>query len=169
MYECKMVGLEFLNTAKYCYCTEEIITATPKQIFEVLEDPDSWTVWVPIIERVEWTSPKPFGVGTTRTVFMSGGAEAHEEFIAWVPGKRMAFCFSAMSQNMMESFAEDYQVSDLGDGRCKLRWFTAMQPKGIGKLTLLLFNPLMPWFGRKWLGNFRQYVEERFATVSVAS
>ena len=32
---------------------------------------------------MEWTSPKPFGLGTTRTVTMSGDLAGYEEFIAW--------------------------------------------------------------------------------------
>ena len=46
------------------------------------------------IDRVDWTSPRPFGVGTTRTVtFQGGGMEVYETFIAWDPGKHMAFTF----------------------------------------------------------------------------
>ncbi|WP_101759329.1 SRPBCC family protein [Oceanicoccus sp. KOV_DT_Chl] len=119
------------------------------------------------IQKVEWTSPKPFAVGTTRTVYMSGGLVGEEEFIAWEPGKRMAFCFTAMSQDSTESFAEDYQVTDLGNGSCKVVWVMAMEPKGFSKIVLTLFGPLMAWFNRRMFKNFRRYVEQQ-AAVAVA-
>ena len=33
------------------------------------------------IQKVEWTSPKPYGVGTTRSVHMMGDMVGYEEFI----------------------------------------------------------------------------------------
>ena len=169
MYECKKVGLEFLYSAKHRFVCEQIIAATPRQIFEVFEDAHSWTVWGAPIQKVEWTSPRPFAIGTTRTVFMTGGLVAYEEFIAWEPGKRMAFCFSGSSQDSIESFAEDYQVTDLGDGRCKVQWVMAMQPKGFSKIVLGLFGPVMSVFNRRMFANFRKYVEAEYATVAASS
>ena len=168
MYECEKVGLDFLETAQFCFTAEEVITATPAQIFEVFEDARSWAVWATPIQKVEWTSPKPFGLGTTRTVYMSGGMDAYEEFIAWESGRRMAFCFVAMSHSSIESFAEDYQVTDLGDGRCKVRWVMAMQPRGFSRYVLRLIAPLMTWYNRKMFGKFREYIENQYATVNAA-
>ena len=42
MFECKQVGLDFLDTAKHRYVAEEVIRATPEQIFDVFEDAHSW-------------------------------------------------------------------------------------------------------------------------------
>lgn len=81
MYQCKKPGLEFCKTAPYCFKSNQVIAATPEQIFEVFEDPDAWPQWVPPIKHVEWTSPKPFGQGTTRTVTMKGGIILEEEFM----------------------------------------------------------------------------------------
>ena len=64
--ECTRVGLEFLEHTENVFKAEEIIRATPEQIFavfeEVFEDAHAWTVWALPIQHVEWTSPKPFGV-----------------------------------------------------------------------------------------------------------
>lgn len=166
MFACKIVDVDFLATARHRFYAEETITATPEQIFEVFEDPHSWTVWATPIQRVEWTSPKPFGIGTTRTVSMSGNLVGEEVFIAWERGKRMAFCFTTMSQNSIESFAEDYQVTDLGNGTCKVQWTMAMQPKGFSKVMLAVFGPIMAWYNRRMFSSFRKYVESQYNSGS---
>lgn len=167
MYECEQVGVEFFETAAHLFKAQEIIAATPEQIFEIFEDAHSWTVWAAPIQKVEWTSPTPFDVGTTRTVSMSGGLVGEEVFIAWERGKRMAFCFTAMSQDSISSFAEDYQVTDLGDGTCRVEWTMAMAPKGISKYVLRLFGPVMGFANRRMFKAFKKYVEAQ--TVAVTS
>lgn len=119
-FECTPVGVEFLDQTKNVYKAEEVIRATPDQIFDVFEDDVSWTVWAMPIQRVEWTSPKPFGVGTRRTVYMMGDRNGYEEFVEWERGKRMAFTFLGSSKNDTEKFIEDYRVTDLGDGTCRV-------------------------------------------------
>jgi len=42
-FECTPVGLEFLEQTKNVFKAEEIIKASPEVIFEVFEDPRSWT------------------------------------------------------------------------------------------------------------------------------
>ena len=62
MYRCEAVGLEFLDRAPARFDSVVDVRATPQQIFDVFEDAHAWTVWAPMIRKVEWTSPKPFGV-----------------------------------------------------------------------------------------------------------
>ena len=166
MYPCKKVGMDFFETAPYCFLAEETIAASPEQIFAVFEDAHAWTIWAKPIQEVEWTSPKPFRLGTTRTVSMTGGLKGYEEFIAWEPGKRMAFCFVGCSHDTLEAFAEDYRVTDLGDGRCRVQWLMAMAPKGAAKFSLGLIKPLMAWYNRKMFRDFRKYVESQANTVT---
>ncbi len=115
----------------------------------------------PPIRRVEWTSPKPFGVGTTRTVYMAGGLVGDEEFIAWEPGRRMAFRFDAISRKQVDAFVEDYRVEDLGSEVCRVSWTMALAPLGPGKIAMPLAAPLMR-VGLQWmLGRFARHVESR--------
>ena len=39
---------------------------------------------------------------------MRGGIVGYEEFIAWEPGRRMAFRFNEASMDTIKRFAEDY-------------------------------------------------------------
>lgn len=158
-YECTKVGLEFLDQTRNVFKAEEIVRATPEQIFEVFEDAHAWTVWAMPIQKVEWTSPKPFGVGTTRTVSMMGGMDGYEEFIAWERGKRMAFTFVGCSKDATEKFLEDYRVADLGDGRCKVQWYMAMEARGFSRNLMWMTRPVLRMANKRMFRKFREYTE----------
>ncbi len=158
---CEKVGLDYFDDAPVRFTASETIAATPEEVFAVFLDAHSWTRWVFAITGVEWTSPFPLQVGSTRTVHMRGGLSAYEEFIAWEPGRRMAFRFNEMSKATAAAFGEDYQVTDLGDGRCRVDWVMAMTPTGASRYTIPVIKPVMAAFIRKTLGNLRRYVESK--------
>jgi hypothetical protein len=158
-FDCTRVGLEFLSQTKNVFVATEIVRASPEQIFEVFEDPHSWTVWALPILKVEWTSPKPFGVGTTRDVHMMGDMIGYEEFVAWERGKRMAFSFVGCSKDATEKFLEDYRVTDLGDGTCRVEWHMAMEVKGFSRHLMFLTRPIMRIANRLMFRKFRKYAE----------
>ena len=159
-FECTPVGLDFINTSRNVYRAEQIVKATPEQIFEVFEDEVAWTEWAPPILKVEWTSPKPFGVGTTRTVSMMGDIVGYEEFIAWERGKHMAFTFLRCSKPDPERFLEDYRVTDLGNGTCRVVWHMAMENRGEPRWFEPLTRPVMAMANRWMLKRFKKYTEK---------
>lgn len=143
-YSCERFDESFYDTAPVRFVNHVTLPVTPEQLFEIFEDADSWTKWVPGIAGVEWTSPKPFGVGTTRTVRFVGGMEVYEDFTAWKTGKEMAFLFTGITQKIWSQFGEHYAVTDLGEGRCHLTWTVAYEPLGVfGKM----HKPLKPVMG----------------------
>lgn len=158
-YECTPVAMHFLGETRNVFVAEEIVRATPEQIFDVFEDAHSWTVWALPIQKVEWTSPKPFGQGTTRSVHMMGGLIGHERFVEWDRGKRMTFTFVGTNKPATEKFLEDYRVQDLGDGTCRVRWFMAMEPKGFSRHMMFLTRPIMRWANGRMFRKFREYTE----------
>ncbi|MEH6569334.1 MAG: SRPBCC family protein [Halioglobus sp.] len=168
-FECTKVGLEFLEQSKNVFKAEEIVRATPEQIFEVFEDAHSWTQWAMPIQKVEWTSPKPFGVGTTRTVSMMGDMDGFEEFVAWERGKRMAFTFIGCSKDATEKFLEDYRVTDLGDGSCRVEWYMAMETRGFSRKLMWLTRPIMGWANRRMFKKFKTYTEAHVADSIAAA
>lgn len=93
---------------------------------------------------VGWTSPRPFGVGTTRTVKMLGGLSSGEEyFFIWQEGRRYAFYFTHTNLPAFISLAEDYLVEPDGADRCRFTWRIGITPSQLGKpgapLNRLLF------------------------------
>jgi hypothetical protein len=126
----------------------DVVSATPERIFEVFQDAHSWTRWAFPITGVEWTSPFPLEVGSTRTVFMVGGMTGWEEFIAWEPFRRMAFRFNQSVKGGPTAFAEDYLLTDLGGGRTRVEWTMAMSLPGFSGRITPVIRTLM-WPGNK--------------------
>ena len=158
-FKCDKVGVEFLEQTKNVFVAREIIKATPEQIFDVFEDAHSWTVWAKPIQKVEWTSPMPYGVGTTRNVHMMGDMIGYEEFVEWERGKRMAFSFVGCSKDATERFLEDYRVTDLGDGSCRVEWYMAMEVRGLSRHMMFMTRPIMRVANRYMFGKFKKFAE----------
>ena len=130
MYPCQRVGLDFVDTAPFRFVSTVDLAITPEQVWEVLDDAESWPHWATVITKVTWTSPEPHGVGTTRVVNMRGGIVGDEEYLAWDPFSHMAFRFNEASTRSIAAFAEDYRVVPTAGG-CHLTWVMAMKPNGV--------------------------------------
>ena len=162
-YPCDEVGLEFFDVAPTKYEASVEIDATPDQIFDAFLDADAWVEWAMPITGVEWTSGFPIEVGSTRTVHMKGDIVGYEEFIAYEHGTRMAFRFNEASKPAIKAFAEDYQVTDLGNGRCRVDWVMAMQTKKEGPAFVTkLSGTVMNLMVKRMLRKFGRLVETKF-------
>lgn len=159
MHPCTPVDLSYFEGKSFCYQAVVEVDATPEQVFASFEDASAWPAWAMPITNVEWTSAKPYGLGTTRRVSMMGNLVGDEVFIGWDYPKRMAFCFTHCSQTLIDSFGEDYQVSVLPNGKTRVQWTMRLTPKGFGKFTLALSAPFMGWSLQWMLNGFKKYIE----------
>jgi len=157
--ECERVGLDYFATSPCRVQVAEVIGASPERIFEVFSDAEAWPRWAFPITGVEWTSPFPLEVGSTRTVRMHGGMVGWEEFLAWEPGRRMAFRFNQTVKGGPTAFAEDYLVTDLRDGRSLVEWTMAMTLSGPSERLAPVIAPVMRRVNRHMLRQFRAHVE----------
>jgi carbon monoxide dehydrogenase subunit G len=165
MHQCERVGLDFIDSAPFRFVSTVDLTITPEQVFEVLDDAESWPQWASAITKVTWTSAQPHGIGTTRTVDMRGGIVGDEEFLAWEPHSHMAFRFNQASTRSIAAFAEDYRVVPTATG-CHLTWVMAMKPNGMAaRLGMTLGRPVMARTFQKFLYNLRSYADKRYATT----
>jgi hypothetical protein len=93
-------------------------------------------LWCRILQDVSWTSPRPFGVGTTRTVVALGGLNVFKErFFRWEEGRRHSFVVEQASAPLFRRFAEDYLVEPRGEEACRFTWTIAGEARpgfGIG-------------------------------------
>jgi len=113
----KAVAEDYLATAKQSSVVHRF-PFPPGMVWNALLDAQAWTQWLPIT-KVTWTSPKPFGPGTTRTVEV-GPQVIEETFFAWEEGTRMAFRFERSSLPVSAA-VEDYRVVPV-EGGCEMRW-----------------------------------------------
>ncbi|MEQ1753864.1 MAG: SRPBCC family protein [Micropepsaceae bacterium] len=123
------VGEDYLAAAKSKPAVVHRFPFPASAVWAALLDDKAWTEWLPLT-KVTWTSGKPFGNGTTRTVEV-GSQVVEETFFAWDEGKRMAFRFER-STLPVSAAVEDYSVVDVPGG-CELHWWgraSAMFPIG---------------------------------------
>src|SRR5215216_680745 len=91
---------------------------------------DATLGWCRILDKITWTSPRPFGVGTTRTAKSLKGANTiHEHYFRWEEGRRKSFYVIDASAPLFRRFAEDYLVEATPDGSCRFTWTIAYEPK----------------------------------------
>lgn len=146
IFECEAFDVDFFERAPVRHVFVRELDVSTEKLWEILEDPKSWPVWAsPGIVEVEWTTPKPYAVGTERTVFFIGGMEVYERFIAWEPQRTMAFCFRGATQRVWWRFGEHYSIRDLGGSRCELTWTVAYEPRFVFAKIHRLVAPLMRW------------------------
>lgn len=162
-HTCDKVDDTWIDHAPVRLVTSTAVAATPAEIWGALEDESAWPRWTGVITNVEWTSPRPFGAGTTRTVTMRGGLLAEEEFVAWEPHRRMGFRFVAASTKGVRAFAERYTLDPVADGRTRVTWVMAMAPAGFSKIVVPVIGPAMRRAFARMLRRFGELVEREYA------
>ncbi len=83
---------------------------------------------------MSWTSPRPFGVGTTREVkALRGANKLRERYFLWEEGRRHCFYVVEATAPIVKSLAEDYLVEPRGEDACRFTWTIAVQPSALGR------------------------------------
>jgi polyketide cyclase/dehydrase/lipid transport protein len=93
---------------------------------------------------IDWTSPRPFGVGTTRTarVYKGTALVLRERFFTWEEGRRKSFYGLEASLPAYRRLAEDYLVEPTSDESCRLTWVIASEPTALGRAMAPLTRPI---------------------------
>ena len=73
MFQCKQVDGSYLGHTRASGDASVEMAVSAEQAFATLEDGPAWTKWMPVITGVDWTSPKPYGEGTTRRQYSPSG------------------------------------------------------------------------------------------------
>ncbi|MCO4745004.1 MAG: SRPBCC family protein [Proteobacteria bacterium] len=158
-FHCETLTAEQIAEQPVMFRYEKELPCTPAQLFAIFEDPASWPKWAPGIGKVIWTSPKPYGIGTTRTVVFWGGTEVYEEFVKWDEGREMAFTFTGTSQEIWTSFGEHYKVEETPDG-CRLTWTVGYNPTGGFGRVHPMIRPIMKFNLGTYMWWLKRYVRK---------
>jgi hypothetical protein len=96
---------------------------------------ESPLMWCRILQGMTWTSPRPFGVGTTRTArSLRGASVIKERFFRWEEGRRQSFYAVQTSAPLFRRFAEDYLVEPTSETSCRLAWTIAIEPRRAARI-----------------------------------
>jgi len=124
------VGLDFIDQPPFRFVSTVDLTITPEQVFEVLDDAESWPQWATLITKVTWSSP-----ATARHRHHADRRHARRHrrrrrISGPQPFSHMAFRFNEALTGSIAAFAEDYRIVPTASG-CNLTWVMAMKPKGV--------------------------------------
>lgn len=144
-FSCSPVDESFFSTAPGIQTGVFEIDRPADEVWDelVAEHPLSWCRVLG--NSIVWTSPKPFGVGTTRKAgALKGLAEIREEYFIWEEGRRQSFYAVQAAAPLFKRFAEDYVVEPRGEDACTFTWTIAYEPTLLGKgpLTKAINNTL---------------------------
>lgn len=127
-FEGRPVDALFFETAPWQFKNIVDLDAPASKVFAIFEDGESWPHWFRAIHKVVWTSDKPYGVGTTRTVSLAA-ATIDEKFFIWEPDRRMAFYVTGSSAPLTHAMAEDYLLEEPTPGKTRFTYRVAMDPQ----------------------------------------
>ncbi|MBF6302361.1 SRPBCC family protein [Nocardia amamiensis] len=130
----------FLATAARRYEHTVEMAAGPDAVWAALTGDDALVSWSTVITGIQWTSPRPFGVGATRTVTLGHLIRLDERFYRWDDGERMTFTVDAASIPGLRRFAEDIALAPHGEGT-RLRWTFALEGEPALRPLLALAGP----------------------------
>jgi len=141
---------EFLQTARFRLVHVVNAPTDTDHVWSVLTADDALVSWARLITASEWTSSRPFGVGTTRTVTLGHGAAAlRERFYRWDEGRRMTFTAESARRPGFRRFAEDITLEPSLDGT-RLTWTFAMDTTPGFAPFLALTLPILRRVTRGW-------------------
>ena len=124
------IDLSFFESAPNLYADEWDINVPAAQFWpDLVDNPLHWCRGL----KIRWTSPRPFGVGTTRHVSVFGVIQADEHFFLWEEGVRFAFHFTNANLPLFRRFGEYYEIQPTGPNSCRFVWKLAGEPTLVGK------------------------------------
>jgi hypothetical protein len=143
-YSLQPADESFFATAPYVYRYPVELAASPERVWASLTSDRALADWGLGLHSLEWTSPRPFGVGTTRSVVLPGRALAiRERFFRWDEGHRKSFHGTEATRPLLRRLAEDYLVEPHGRGT-RFTWTIAFEPNPKAGPLMRLGSPLNP-------------------------
>jgi hypothetical protein len=119
----------FLTEAPIVIPATVELAATPEQVWEALGSDRMWS-WAPIIDQVEWVTPRPLGTGAIRRLRLLKLVTIEEDFYRWDAPHRATFRVTQQSRQVFDGLAEDFLLEPSAAGT-KLTWTMAVAPRGL--------------------------------------
>jgi hypothetical protein len=139
---------DFIASAPHVFRYQKRFAAPAEKVWESLCSDASLSAWGSTLREVVWTSPRPFGVGTTREAQPMAGPRVRERYYRWDEGRSHAFYVYEATMPLFRRFAEDYIVEPDGDGSV-FTWVLALEPRAALALPFKAIAPVMKaGFGR---------------------
>ncbi|MGH8862720.1 MAG: SRPBCC family protein [Jatrophihabitantaceae bacterium] len=136
------VDESFFVTAPHIYRFPVDLPVPPERVWQSLTSDESIAAWGPAVKSLRWTTPRPFGEGSTREVALPlGTITVRERFFVWDEGKRYSFAVYEADRPFLRRFAEDYVVEPHGGGT-RFTWTIAIEAEPRYRLLVALSSPV---------------------------
>ena len=139
-YPLERADEDFFSSAPHVFTYQKRFAAPPQKVWDSLTSDASIAAWGPTLKSVDWTSSRPFGVGTTREVTPLVGPRLRERYFLWEEGRRHAFAGYESTAQLFKRFAEDYLVEPDGDDTL-FTWVLALEPRDRLALPVKILAP----------------------------
>jgi hypothetical protein len=120
---------------------EAVLPLDAARAFELIASSDELGAWLQDFVSCTWTTPPPYGVGSTRDVKLKLFSVT-ERFVAWQPGQRLAFTMTATTLPVFSRALEDLQLTPLAPDRTRLRWTAHYDVPAWGRLVHPVMRPV---------------------------
>jgi Polyketide cyclase / dehydrase and lipid transport len=106
------------------------LDAPADRVWEALGSDAMWS-WAPIIDQVEWITPRPHAAGSIRRLRMLKVNTISEEFYRWETNRRATFRVTHQTRPMLDGLAEDFLLEPSAGGGTLLTWTMAIGLRGL--------------------------------------
>jgi uncharacterized protein YndB with AHSA1/START domain len=142
--------LSFVDRAPVVARAETTVPAAPAAIWPAFADARAWVEWFTGVKDAHYTSPPPYGLGSTRFVHVLG-LKVDETILAFDPAERFAFRVDAGNLPVLEALVEVVTLEPVGAGT-RVVYRQAFEPKW-------WLRPLVPLLRRQMEAGLRRGLE----------
>ena len=130
-YALKPIGDEWFETAPLVVPAAVELDAPVERVWDALGSDAMWS-WAPIIDQVEWITPRPHAAGSIRRLRLLKANVIEEDFYRWETNQRATFRVTHQTRPMLDGLAEDFVLEPLrGGAGTRLTWTVAIGIKGL--------------------------------------
>jgi len=126
-YQLRNEDLSFVERAPLVVRAETSVPASPEAVWPALADAAAWPSWFTGMKDAHYTSPAPYGVGSTRRVHVMS-LVADETILAFDVGKRFAFRVDSTNLPLFAALVEVVTLEPVG-GATRVVYRQALEPK----------------------------------------
>ena len=112
-YRLRSEDVSFVERAPLVVRAEVSVPASPEAVWPAFADATVWPSWFSGMQEAHYTSPAPYGVGSTRRVRVMS-LEADETILAFDVGRRFAFRVDSANVPFLRALVEVITLEAVG-------------------------------------------------------
>jgi uncharacterized protein YndB with AHSA1/START domain len=155
-YRLRSEDVSFVERAPVVVRAETSVPASPQAVWPALADAAAWPSWFSGMKDAHYTSPEPYGVGSTRRVRVMS-LEADETILAFDVGKRFAFRVDSTNLPLFVALVEVVTLEAVGSGT-RVVYRQALEPRPWLRLLMPLLRGQMERGLRRGLDGLAPWV-----------